>query len=85
MGSLGSFVGGIGPVFLLPTGNADPLLGSGKWGAGVTPVAVFLNGPVVYGALANHIWSFAGKDKASNDTLQGRALNRRVELVRNDK
>ena len=25
------------------------------------------------------------KPKASNDTLQGRALNRRVELVRNDK
>ncbi len=26
-----------------------------------------------------------GKPKASNDTLQGRALNRRVELVRTDK
>lgn len=66
MGSLGSLVAGIGPVLLLPTGNADPLLGSGKWGAGVTPLAVFLNGPMVYGALVNHIWSFAGKDSRAD-------------------
>jgi hypothetical protein len=52
---------GAGPVFLLPTAT-DTALGSGKWGAGPTAVALQQRGPWTYGILANHIWSFAGDD-----------------------
>ena len=50
---------GAGPVFLLPTGS-DDLLTTDKWGAGPTGVALKQQGPWTYGALANHLWSFAG-------------------------
>lgn len=50
---------GAGPVFLLPTATEDSL-GARKWGAGPTAVALRQSGPWTYGALANHIWSFAG-------------------------
>jgi len=50
---------GVGPVFLLPTAT-DDLLGGEKWGAGPTAVVLKQSGPWTYGALANHIWSFAG-------------------------
>jgi hypothetical protein len=52
---------GVGPAFLLPTAT-DDLLGGGKWGAGPTAVVLKQSGPWTYGALANHIWSFAGDD-----------------------
>lgn len=55
------WIWGAGPVVLLPTAT-DDLLGGEKWGTG--PTAVFLkqeNG-WTYGALANHLWSFAGED-----------------------
>ncbi len=51
---------GAGPVFLLPTGSDDRLTAD-KWGAGPTGVALKQSGPWTYGALANHIWSFAGE------------------------
>jgi hypothetical protein len=51
---------GVGPVFLLPTAS-DDALGTEKWGAGPTAVALKQNGPWTYGALANHIESFAGE------------------------
>ncbi|MBL4758887.1 MAG: transporter, partial [Rhizobiales bacterium] len=54
-----SFIFGIGPVFLLPIGT-DDFLTSGKWGAGPTAVGLVQSGPWTVGALANHIWSFAG-------------------------
>jgi len=50
---------GAGPVFLLPTGSDDRLTAD-KWGAGPTAVALKQQGPWTYGALANHVWSFAG-------------------------
>lgn len=56
---------GVGPVFLVPTAT-DDLLGTGKWGAGPTGVALKQSGPWTYGVLANHIWSFAG-DGDRND------------------
>lgn len=56
---------GAGPVFLLPTAT-DDLLGSEKWGAGPTGVALRQVGPWTYGALVNHIWSFAGDDARRN-------------------
>ena len=56
------WIWGAGPVFLLDTAS-DPLLGSEKWGAGLTGVALKQDGPWTYGALTNHIESFAGSDK----------------------
>lgn len=53
---------GAGPVFLLPTAT-DDLLGSEKWGAGPTAVALKQTPTgLTYGALVNHIESFAGSD-----------------------
>jgi len=61
------WIWGAGPVFLLPTGS-DELLSTDKWGAGPTAVALRQQGPWTYGALANHIWSFAGDgDRADVD------------------
>ncbi|SPB14171.1 hypothetical protein NOV72_01420 [Caballeronia novacaledonica] len=50
---------GVGPVFLLPT-DTDRLIGAEKWGAGPTAVLLWQSNGWTYGALANHIWSFAG-------------------------
>lgn len=58
----GGWTWGIGPVLLIPTAT-DDLLGTEQWGAG--PTAVALRQTVAgwtYGALVNHIWSFAGDD-----------------------
>jgi hypothetical protein len=54
------WIWGGGPAFLLPTGS-DELLTADKWGAGPTAVALRQQGPWTYGALVNHIWSFAGE------------------------
>lgn len=48
-----------GPAMLLPTATNE-LLGGEKWGAGPTVVALKQQDGWTYGALANHIWSFAG-------------------------
>lgn len=56
---------GFGPVFLLPTAT-DSLLGSEKWGVGPTGVVLKQEGPWTYGALANHLWDFAGDDGRSD-------------------
>jgi len=50
---------GAGPVALWPTAT-DSVLGSGKWGAGPTVVALRQEYGFTYGALVNHIWSYAG-------------------------
>ena len=63
---------GAGPVFLLPTAT-DDLLGTEKWGAGPTAVALKQDGPWTYGALVNHIWSFAGE--ADRADVSGTFLN----------
>jgi hypothetical protein len=55
------WIRGAGPVLLLPTGS-DDLLTADKWGAGPTGVVLRQDGPWSYGALANHVWSFAGDD-----------------------
>lgn len=55
------WIWGAGPVVRLPTGT-DELLTADKWGAGPTAVALKQQGPWTYGALTNHIWSFAGDD-----------------------
>ena len=55
----GKLIWGVGPTFTLPTAS-NRLLGSGKWSAGPTGVVLVMQGPWVYGALANNQWSFAG-------------------------
>ena len=57
---------GVGPVLLVPTAT-DELLGSEKWGAGPTAVALRqTQSGWTYGVLANHIWSFAGEDERAD-------------------
>lgn len=58
----GSFIFGAGPVLLIPTGT-DDLLTTDKWGAGPTAVGLVQKGPWTVGALANHIWSYAGSSR----------------------
>lgn len=52
-------VWGVGPVLLLPTAT-DDALGIKKWGAGPNALVLKLQGQWTYGALVNHIWSYAG-------------------------
>jgi hypothetical protein len=52
-------VWGVGPVLLLPTAT-DDVLGAKKWGAGPNALVLKLKGQWTYGALVNHIWSYAG-------------------------
>lgn len=54
------FYWGVGPVLYYPTAT-NPALGVNKWGSG--PSAAFLHkdqGPWVFGAVVNNIWTFGG-------------------------
>jgi len=62
------FMWGAGPVFVLPS-TSEPTLGSGKWSGGPTIVAVRQSGPLTFGALWNHVWSFSG-DPSRSDVNQ---------------
>lgn len=56
------WIWGVGPALLLRTAS-DDLLGSDKWGTGPTAVALKQTAAGwTYGALVNHLWSFAGDD-----------------------
>jgi hypothetical protein len=59
------WIWGAGPVFLLPTGS-DDLLSARQWGIGPTAVVLKQDRGWTYGALANHIWSFAGDNDRSD-------------------
>ena len=68
----GRLIWGAGPVLLLPTAT-DEKLGGDKWGAGPSAVALSVRGPWLFGALANHVWSFAGdgdRDGISRSLIQ---------------
>jgi hypothetical protein len=65
---LTSFTLGVGPVVVLPS-TSEPTLGSGKWSAGPTAVALKQQGPWTYGALWNQTWSFSG-DPSREDVNQ---------------
>jgi hypothetical protein len=67
---VGGWILAAGPVFLYPTAT-DNLLGSQKWGAGPTALALQQNGGWTYGLLGNHIWSFAGEEsrRSVNNTF----------------
>jgi hypothetical protein len=54
-----SWIWGVGPVFRWPTAS-DDIVGSGKWGAGPSVVALRQERGWTYGALLNHVWSYAG-------------------------
>ncbi len=56
-------VWGAGPVFAFPTAT-DDRLGTDKWSAGPTFVAVLISKKVVTGFLVNNLWSYAGPDQA---------------------
>ncbi|MBE1286064.1 MAG: transporter [Rhodobacteraceae bacterium] len=60
----GGLIWGAGPVFLLPTGGTN--LGGDQFAAGITGVALKLNGPWTYGALANHLWDVGGGSAATD-------------------
>ena len=61
----GGIIWGVGPVLLLPTASED-VLGGEKWGIGPTAVVLKQAGPWTYGALVNHIESFAGEDSRAD-------------------
>jgi hypothetical protein len=68
----GQVIWGFGPILVFPTAT-DEVLGTRKWSAGPTGVALTMQGPWVVGALANQIWSYAGnddRDKVSAFLLQ---------------
>jgi hypothetical protein len=54
-----SFTWGVGPAVSLPS-TAEPTLGTEKWSAGPTVVALKQAGPWTVGALWNQVWSFSG-------------------------
>ena len=51
---------------MAPTGGSDPLLGTGKWGAGPTAVGLFVNKNWTYGVLVNHLWDFTGNSNRAD-------------------
>jgi hypothetical protein len=59
---------GAGPVIVLPS-TSEPTLGTGKWSAGPTIVALKQTGPWTVGALWNQVWSFSG-DTTRSDVNQ---------------
>lgn len=61
----GGWIWGAGPVFLLPSASVDAI-GTEKWGAGPTAVALKQTNGWTLGILANHIWSFAGEDSRAD-------------------
>ncbi len=61
----GGWIWGAGPAVLVPTAT-DHSLGSEKWGVGPTFVVLKQQNGWTYGALANHIWSFAGESERAD-------------------
>lgn len=60
---------GVGPTFVLPTATQS-FTGQGKWSAGPTGVVLVTTRRMVFGALANNVWSFAGsRDRQSVNQL----------------
>ena len=63
--TVGGWIVGFGPVFLYPSASIETL-GSEKWGAGPTGVALKQDNGFTYGMLFYHIWSFAGNDQRAD-------------------
>ncbi len=60
---------GVGPVATFPTATSAALGSQSTCGLGVSVVVLSMQGPWVFGALANNAWSVAG-DSANNFLLQ---------------
>lgn len=58
----GGITWGVGPAVSLPS-TTVPTLGTEKWSAGPTAVALKQTGPWTLGALWNQVWSFAGNEQ----------------------
>ncbi|HEX8814764.1 MAG TPA: neuromedin U [Terriglobales bacterium] len=56
---------GAGPALLLPTAT-DDVLGTGKWCAGPSFVALVQPGHFTIGALVSNLWSFAGSSSRAD-------------------
>ncbi len=61
----GSIIWGIGPAVTFPTAT-NSILGTGKWLAGPSAVALVTPGHWVIGALISNQWSFAGDSNRSS-------------------
>jgi len=57
----GWLIWGAGPALNIPTAS-DERLGSDQWGAGVSGVALTIQGPFVVGALVQNVWNLEGED-----------------------
>jgi len=58
---VGGWIIGAGPIIQYPSAT-DDALGSEKWGAGPSLIALQQKNGWTYGMLSNHIWSFAGNE-----------------------
>ena len=56
---------GVGPAFVFPT-HTDERLGTDKWSAGPTAVALAKPGHWLFGGLVQNVWSYAGDSDESN-------------------
>jgi hypothetical protein len=56
---------GVGPALLFPTAT-EKNLGTQKYSAGPTAVAVAVDGPWLAGVLANNVWSFSGTSRRAD-------------------
>ena len=61
----GKVIWGAGPSLMMPTASDDQL-GSGKWSAGITAVALTQPKWGSLGILGRHLWSFAGESNRSD-------------------
>ena len=64
----GGWIIGAGPALLVPSGGEG--FTAHQWGAGPTAVALKQQNGWTYGALVNHIWSFAGDRRSEDVNLQ---------------
>jgi hypothetical protein len=68
----GQVIWGLGPILQFPTAT-DEVLGTRKWAAGPSAVALTMMGPWVVGAVGSQLWSYAGnndRDKVSAFVFQ---------------
>lgn len=62
---VGGWIVGGGSALLYPTASENEL-GGEQWAAGPTAVALQQRNGWTYGALANHLWSFAGEESRAD-------------------
>lgn len=65
----GGLIWGVGAVINIPTAT-DPLLGTSKWGAGPSAVALIQKDSWTVGVLANQMWTFDGGNAINKSFVQ---------------